>query len=303
MRRVTRISSRARPDLRKLCSRYPSMKPLALVLLLAVLALPTATAGAATTTSRPAAARLRVEVTRLQARLRVVTAERDEARSVVLRLEHQVTSLLRRVDAVRSPLAIAEEQVGKEVGWSAEALRLGPNATGPAYAPAELTALATMNYVATHVSSTTYAFSIPPGLPLPASLKTLVARANAVLAAQAGPCNYHMYAFIAIMLHFGFQVRDVGFAYRDSWTGEPGSHVGAEVYYDGAWHFFDPTYDVYWTGPASGDVLSIDQARSGGGTLHKNDGLFLNLFEDPLYGGNDTEFETDRATRVSFVYQ
>ncbi len=159
-----------------------------------------------------------------------------------------------------------------------------------------------MNYVATHVSSTAYAYVIPPGLPLPVrrTHHHLYSNANAILGAQAGECGYHVIAFRAIMRRLGYTTRDVSFNYQDPWTGKRSGHSSAEVYYNGGWHFFDPTYDVYWTDPTSGKVLSIAEERTSAGVEHRDGILALNLFEDPFYGGNDIAFETDRATEIAY---
>ena len=232
------------------------------------------------------------------------TASSAAMRRAYLAEKRKVSSLQRQLVAARrtntklrselsSTLRNAEDQVRREVGWSE---KYAPSS----YSRGALEALAAMNYVATHVSSTTYAYFIPPGLPLPGRSTDLDTNANTILKAQAGECSYHVIAFTAIMKHFGYSVRAVNFNYQDPWTGQPGAHSAAEVYYDGAWHFFDPTYDLYWTHPTSGSVLSIADERANGGAEHRDDILALNLFEDPFYGGSDVAFETDPATQVSY---
>jgi len=123
---------------------------------------------------------------------------------------------------------------------------------------------------------------------------------NTVLAIQTGICVHAERSFAAIVEHFGFRVRDVGFDFVDP-TGAPDSHSAAEVFYDRGWHFFDPTYGQFWTDPA-GNVLSINDVRAGQGVEHRNDASFTNVIEDRgAPGGKDTWFETDPATTVIFV--
>lgn len=219
-----------------------------------------------------------------------------DTRAALVRARADLRSARSELAARRTTsLAAAVLQVRREVGWSKE---YAPSS----YSVGALTALAAMNYVATHVSSTTYAIVVPPGLPLPTRRlhHHLDSNANAILGAQAGECGYHVIAFRAILKHLGYTVRDVSFAYQDPWTGAPGGHSSVEVYYDGGWHYFDPTYDVYWTNPTSGSVLSIAGERAHAGVEHRNGILALNLFEDRLYGGSDITFETDPATNVSY---
>jgi transglutaminase superfamily protein len=233
------------------------------------------------------------------------TAKAAVIRRAYLAEKRKVKSLQRQLAAARrtnaklqsqlsSTLRNAEEQVRREVGWSE---RYAPSS----YSRGALTALAAMNYVATHVSSTTYAYFNPPGLPLPPWSLDLDSNANTILRAQAGECGYHVLVFTAIMQHLGYMVRAVNFDYQDPWTGKQGAHSAAEVYYDSAWHFFDPTYDLYWTNPTSGSVLSIADERANGGAQHRDDILALNLFEDPFYGGNDVAFETAPATQIFYT--
>jgi transglutaminase superfamily protein len=265
---------------------------LIIALILAALLSPVATA--ASKKPSPKVAHLQREIANLHAQLRIVTSQENPTHKLLANLRKHMRSFRTQVADGRSPLANAEHQVREEVGWS-------KGYAGPSYPLGALTALAAMNYVATHVSATVYAYSFPAGLPFRKRGKTLTNETNTILTAQAGTCTYHVIAFTAIMHHFGYRVRRVDFSYQDPYTGKPGGHSAAEVYYNGDWHFFDPTYDVYYTDATSGSVLSIADERANGGTVHKYSGLFLNLFEDPLYGGNDTAFETDPATSVAYV--
>jgi hypothetical protein len=259
----------------------------AAVVVAAVVAAAVGTESAQAARTRQAVPRRPSAVSRLQSQLRETQAALARARANLRRARSKLA-------AEPTPLEAAVRQVRLEVGWSKG---FAPSS----YPVGALTALAAMNYVATHVSSTTYAFAIPRGLPLTKRrLKHPDSSANAILGAQAGECGYHVIAFRAIMRRLGYTVRVVSFGYHDPFTGQPGGHSSAEVRYDGGWHFFDPTYDVYWTNPTNGSVLSIAGERASAGVEHRDGILALNLFEDPLYSGNDVWFETDPAIPMSY---
>ena len=183
------------------------------------------------------------------------------------------------------PLAIAVEQVRREVAYESSRLP---------YSQGRLVAQAAMDYVVGHVSASAYGYLETEGLPLPAPT------ASAVLAIQAGICGHAALTFAAIVRQFGFDARSVQFYYTDpsgpAGLGTPDSHIADEVFYDGGWHFFDATFGDYFV-DANGDVLSITDERTSGGTEIKDLSSFTNLAEDYFYG-NGTAFETDPATTV-----
>ena len=181
------------------------------------------------------------------------------------------------------PLAVAVEQVRHEVAY----VRGGV----PWYSRGQLVSEAAMDYVAGHVSDTEFGYLRWVGGRLPS------AHPNSALRSQAGICAAAAVTFAAIVHRFGFPVRSVIFNYLDLPPSEaPDGHVAVEVLYDGGWHFFDPTYGLFWT-DADGSVLSVGEARAGRGTLQKNVASFTNVFEDAIFG-DDTWFETDPATEV-----
>jgi Transglutaminase-like superfamily len=226
------------------------------------------------------ASRLRIQTLKTQASLLQLTLTQTQAQLAAS--QAQADALRAQLAAIPTPLSVAVQQVQHEVAWA--------EGGGPAYSHATLTALAAMDYVVGHVSVAEYGYLEVKGLPLPAHTP------DAVLGAQAGLCGETSLAFAVILQRLGYQVRRVAFY----WTfadGTPDGHTAAEVSYDGGWHYFDPTFGQYWT-DASGNVLSITDARLGGGTRHKNDFTFTNLIEDPWFAGDDTSFETDPATTV-----
>lgn len=239
------------------------------------------------------ASRQQTAAARAQAAAEAVTLQQTVEQLAAIQqqnatLNSQVASLQAQLAAVPSPLAVAEQQVARDVAWFHDHIALA------GYPDGELYALAAMNYVAGHVDAPATSEA-----PLFAPVGDPDSVASQILGAQLGPCSFHVEAFDAIMHHFGYQTRPVSFYYQDSWTQAPGAHSAVEVSYDGGWHYFDPTYDVYWTDPATGNVLDIQTERSTlAGVKHKDDSLFLNMFEDPFYNGDTTGFETDPATSV-----
>jgi cell division protein FtsB len=155
-----------------------------------------------------------------QATVSQLTQQRDSARA-------RVTSLQAQLSAIPAPLTVALQQVQNEVTWA--------SVGAPPYSHGALTALAALDYVVGHVSVGEYGYLEVAGLPLPAHTP------NAILAAQAGICGETSLAFAAIMQHLGYQARRIAFY----WTladGRPDGHTAVEIFYDGGWHYFDPTF-------------------------------------------------------------
>ncbi len=217
------------------------------------------------------------------ASLQALVTQRASERDAALQ---QAAALQVELAAVPQPLALAEEQVRREVGWA----EYGYKANGTPYSDGRLIALAAMNYVVGHVSTGAYGYLEAFGGALPTS------KPDSILGTQAGICGHAALTLAAIIQHFGYSVRSVQFYYTTP-DGSPDSHIAAEVFYDGGWHYFDPTFGVFWTEPAGG-VLGITDTRAGGGTEHKDDVSFTNLVEDPWFAGDDTAFETDQTTMV-----
>lgn len=195
-------------------------------------------------------------------------------------LQGQVATLQVALSSVPVPLSAAIEQVRREVAYVRG---------GVSYSYGQLVSEAAMDYTVGHVSDTAYGYLEWFGGTLPGF------DPNDILAAQAGICGQAANVFAGIVSAFGFPVRSVQFYYDDP-GGIPDVHVTVEVYYDGGWHMFDPTYGQFWTA-SSGAVLSIADVRAGSGTLQKDVASFTNVFEDAVLG-NDTWFVTDPATRV-----
>jgi hypothetical protein len=271
------------------------------VLAAAVLAVPTAEAlNRNPAAHRPAAKGPRAELLATRATLARATAQLARIRRGigVGTLQRQASQLQRTLNEARtqlrktqarldtpSPLAVAVEQVRREVAYVKGGV--------PQYSRAQLIAEAAMDYVAGHVSDTAYGYVAAFGGKLPHPT------ANGALLTQAGICTGAAVTFGTIVHHFGFPVRSVNFYYDDPPPNPaPDGHVAVEVRYDGGWHFFDPTFGLFWT-DSKGKVLSIGDVRAGVGSLQKNVAAFTNVFEDAVFG-DDAWFVTDPATRIAF---
>ena len=228
-------------------------------------------------------AALQAQNATLRAEVASLTKARDAALTQVAALQAQIAA-----DTTPSPLAVAVGQVRREVTYAER------YAGGVAYAHGRLVAQAAMDYVVEHVSPTAYGYLEIFGGQLPGPTP------DAVLGAQAGLCGDAALAFAAIVKRLGLSARSVQFYYDDPGN-VPDSHIAVEVSYDGGWHYFDPTFGVFWT-DATGNVLPITDVRAGSGTQQKDDLGFTNLVENTFYG-DDTWFETDPTTVVEIDKQ
>jgi hypothetical protein len=271
----------------------------AAVLAVAALAVPAAEALAGKPASRHHAGKgPRAELHGAQATLARATSQLARIRGATgaATLQGQVSQLQRTLDRAKvqlkateaalrapSPLANANEQVRREVAYV--------QGRGPL--SGQLVSEAAMDYVFGHVSDTAYGYLETHGGKVPRPT------ANRTLRAQAGICTGAAVTFAAIVHHFHFAVRSVNFYYNDPPPNNtPDGHVAVEVRYDSSWHYFDPTYGLFWT-DANGNVLSIKDVRAGQGTLQKDIAAFTNVFEDSVFG-NDVWFLTDPTTSMKF---
>lgn len=257
----------------------------AAVLVAAALVVPAAEARTGHARATPTTTHeLRVQLRRTQAKLAHTVAQLAKARKRLAASRAKAQGLEARLAAIPTPLAIAIAQVQHEVDYVQG---------GVGYSRGQLVSEAALDYVVGHVSDTEYGY-----LEVFGGAGALPARdPESALAAQAGFCVHAAVTFTAIVKAFGFQTRNVQFFYDDPGSPPvPDSHVAVEVFYDGAWHFFDPTFGQFWAD--GGDhVLSITDVRAGLGTRQKNLASFTNVFEDAVFG-DDSWFETDPATTV-----
>lgn len=243
-------------------------------------------------TSQGARAALEAQVAELQSELASSQGQVAALKSQLGSAQGQVATYKARLAAIPSPLEAAEQYVSREVE--------GAELTDPLRPAGEVASLAAMEYVETNVSFMERVWRLRHGLPVPGDTPGYPVTANSIFTTGAGQCAAHAFAFAALMRHLGYPVRSVSFYYDDP-PGTPGGHTSTEVYYGGAWHYFDPSFDLYWT-DAAGNVLDITTERAVGGIEHKANALLFNVIENPKDAGgggtSDSWFETDPATRV-----
>jgi hypothetical protein len=215
----------------------------------------------------------------LQATLAQRTSERDAARA-------QASSLQAQLAAVPTPLAVAVENVRRAVVYSEGVL----DSQSVPYSYGQLVSEAAMNYVSGHVSAPVYGYDTTIlGM-------TMVATPDAILADQAGICGSAALTFAAIVEQFGFDVRSVQFFYGPdgSWN-----HISDEVFYDGDWHYFDPTFALDYV--QNGEVMSITAARAADDPdLEQDNTLFWTevVRQAGITELDDLSFATDPTTTV-----
>ncbi len=209
------------------------------------------------------------------------TAERDDA-------VRQAALLRARASAIPSALERAVEQVRREVAYSQLVLR----STDAAPSREALVAHAAMSYVVGHVTAPGYGYMnvIAGTRPTPTP--------NGVLEVGSGICGHAALTFAAIVKRFGLPVRSVQLWYENG-----SGHIAAEVFYDGAWHYYDPTFGAYYS--VGGRVLSIGEARAHpeGRSLLRHDATLFWYRVALLAGVDYLAGEPNAATRVEIDQQ
>jgi multidrug efflux pump subunit AcrA (membrane-fusion protein) len=228
------------------------------------------------------------QVQSLTAQASQLQATLSQTQAALAASQAQAASLQAKLDAIPTPLLVAEEQVRREVAYSEGVLA----SAGVPYSHGQLVSQAAMDYVVGHVNAPAYGYLTTianigvPALPDP------------ILSAQAGICGHAALTYAAILKHFGYAVRSVQFYYG---PGGAWNHIADEVSYDGAWHYFDPTFGIYYQ--AAGNVLSITDARAAddpGSLLVQDDSLFWTAVVRQAQNTelSDVSFATDPATAV-----
>ena len=231
---------------------------------------------------------LMAQASQLQATLSQTAATLEQTRAALAASQAQAASLQARLDAISTPLLVAEEQVRREVAYSEGVLA----SAGVPYSHGQLVSQAAMDYVVGHVNAPAYGYLTTiagtgvPALPDP------------ILGAQAGICGDAALVYAAIVRHFGYSVRSVQFYYG---PGGAWNHIADEVSYDGGWHYFDPTFGIYYQ--EAGSVLSITDARTAtdpASLLVQDDSLFWTAVVRQAQNRelSDVSFATDPATAV-----
>lgn len=231
-------------------------------------------------------------------RTRAVAAENALAARTVERdtLSQQVATTTSERDAARSQLAAiptafdrAVEQIRGEVEYANLVITNQGRTTVPR---GQLIAHAAMQYVVGHVSAPAYGYRNVFGGELPQFT------AASVLETQAGICGHAALTFAAIVKQFGLPVRSV-----QLWYPNGDGHIAAEVYYDGGWHYFDPTFGAYYRDGK--EILSIDAARTrpDGKSLLEHDTTLFWYRTASIAGVEYLGAETDQTTRVEYGKQ
>lgn len=116
--------------------------------------------------------------------------------------------------------------------------------------------LATMNFANGLVSAPLYGYLYMIGQPIGADPEEIISK-------QAGICQQAQIVFLAIAEKIGLPARAVGVFYPEEFPeytgpGIPG-HATVEVFYGDTWHWFDPTWGIFYRKPGErlDNVLSL----------------------------------------------
>jgi hypothetical protein len=75
-----------------------------------------------------------------------------------------------------------------------------------------------------------------------------------VIRHQAGICNTSYQFFVTLVDKFNIEYRSVQFYLGTD------NHIAAEIWYNGKWHYFDPTWGIYFL--KDNDVLSVEEIQA-----------------------------------------
>jgi hypothetical protein len=194
-------------------------------------------------------------------------------------------SLQNYINGIPSELQRAVEQVRQEVDYT----RFISNREGRPVPDEYLISLATMNYVVGHVTAPAYGYRHElASIALPWD-------AESALFMQAGLCGTAAWTFAVIVKQFGVQVRSAEFYFSSGID----NHIAAETYYDGDWHYFDPTWGLTFSNGS--DVLSLTEAREGQPHSIRYDQNLLWYLTAPTSLIGEIPLLTDPSTRVEFA--
>ena len=72
---------------------------------------------------------------------------------------------------------------------------------------------------------------------------------------SVGSCGIRSYIMMEIMFYLNIPAREIQFWHID---GNPFSHVACEIYYNDSWHYFDPTWGLYFR-DLNDNILSLEE--------------------------------------------
>ena len=182
-------------------------------------------------------------------------AERDSWKAKFVDAQAERDSWKAKFEAIPTETARAVQLVRDEVTYVKHTFAQQGRSLPDGY----LISLAIMNYVVGHATTPEYGFRHEIGmLPLP------VSDVETILQMQAGICGNTSFAFAGIAHNLGLPVRSVQFYYGTD------NHFAVETYYQGGWHYFDPTWGLVY-----GDGLSITEARASANPQPRYDSTLL----------------------------
>ena len=148
----------------------------------------------------------------------------------------------------RSAVDVAARDVSQRVTFVQQTLARSHIRAPRAY----LISLAAMSYVLGHVSASQY------GYLRDIAHQRLAPTADAALQADAGICGNATIALLAILKRLQIRARHVTVFYSTPQARDNG-HATVEVWYDRAWHWFDPTWGTVYVRPHTPewDVLAL----------------------------------------------
>jgi hypothetical protein len=221
-----------------------------------------------------------VQLANSQASLASTQQERDTYKS-------ERDSYASQLNAIPTELQRAITLVRDEVAYT----KLVSQREGKPVDEGYLISVAAMNYVVGHVTAGEYGFRHEIALlPLPSPF--LATSAESALAMQAGICGTAAMTFRSIVIGLGLQVRSVQFYFPN----EVDNHIADETFYNGAWHYFDPSWGL--TFATGSDALSVADARSGMTFTKHLDQNLLWYLTAPSALTDELPLLTDPATRV-----
>ena len=105
-----------------------------------------------------------------------------------------------------------------------------------------VTALAVNSYVVGHVSRMTYGYLEGIGAEVPGGEPAEIA--EEALTSGAGLCGAATQTALALYARLGVEARSIQAFYEHERSA--GGHITTEVFYDGAWHWFDPMWGSFF---------------------------------------------------------
>jgi hypothetical protein len=231
--------------------------------------------------------RLQRERDSLTAQLATTTQQRDQALGRVAQLQSDLQRADGTIHALSQQIAAIPTELQRAVGVVRDEVAY-VESVSPSAPAGLITSLAISDYVVGHVLAAEYGYRNQ------IASSALPASAEQALEMQAGICGNAAWAFAVIARSLDLPVRSVQFYYKG------GTHIAVETSYEGAWHYFDPTWGAYYT--KSDAVLSVTDARQDSSAMLHRDSTQLWTTFAPA-SASDLSVLTDPATQVELDQQ